>query len=392
MVLDHLTTYHREIDMLGLKVSHIIEMLKFCLENIILRVNDSFYRQESGVGTGYYSSVAYASIILQKTLEHVINDRTPLGFLCVYVDDCYGLWNGTMPELLDFVQALSSIWPNLKFIPTFEDSQKSVIFLDLTIHRTDSGFITKFYRKDTHSGTYLHYSSHCPMVQKINIVKNETRRIITNCSIPSDAEPHLKIMESNLLSCGYPPHFIKKYMDEAKDSPPNSSNQFDPKVPLLKIPYISEAFTRIIRKELKKSGINAVVIVKSSANIRRQYHRASPISCTCEVCELGIPCSARHVIYRAECKTCSEAYIGVTTRPFKMRAKEHERDISNWDTDTAFVPHLTRCSNPERSVTGFKWSILDRGAGWKDSFFREAAHINSHNPKINRTKSGWIIT
>ena len=157
-----------------------------------------------------------------------------------------------MPELLDFIQALSNIWPNLKFIPTFEDSQKSVIFLDLTIHRTDSCFITKFYRKDTHSGTYLHYSSHCPMVQKINIVKNETRRIINNCSNPCDADPHLKIMNENLLSCGYPPQFITKYMNEAKDSPPSSSNQFDPKVPLLKIPYISEAYTRIIRKELKK--------------------------------------------------------------------------------------------------------------------------------------------
>ena len=83
----HLKKYACEIDMMGLKTKHVIEMLKFTLENIILRVNDEYYKQDKGVGTGYYSSCAYAGVIIQDTLEQSIDDDTPLTSLSIYVDD-----------------------------------------------------------------------------------------------------------------------------------------------------------------------------------------------------------------------------------------------------------------------------------------------------------------
>ena len=280
------------------------------------------------------------------------------------------------------------------FIPTFEDDQQSLVFLDLIIERTPSGLITKFYRKDTHSGTYLHFSSHAPMALKINIVRNEAKRITSNCSIADDAKPHLDLLFTNLQKCGYPDHFILKYFHEAMSPVPAQRpprEPFDPKVPLLKIPYISEAVTRIIKAEIKKAGLEVKVIVQAGQNLRRTYHRATPRTCTCDVCDLGIPCHTRHVIYEAECNICHGSYDGVTTRPFKKREDEHDRALRYRNPDkSALAEHRQECTG-EWSTKSFTWKILDRGNGWKDSFIRESLQIKKNNPSLNRNWPGWTI-
>ena len=278
----------------------------------------------------------------------------------------------------------------MNFIPEFEDSDHTVIFLDLKITRTTSGLVTSFYRKETHSGTYLHFTSHAPIVQKINIIKNEARRITNNCTYPEDAEPHLSLLKTNLLKCGYPLAFIQKYMLEAKTNSPRSSYNLDPKTPRLCIPYISEAYTRFVRKEVKKAGIEAVVIVKSDKNLKKQFHKAPSITpCKCKICYQGIPCTTRHVMYNAECIECRKSYIGVTTRPFAIRLAEHNSSIKNNTDKSALTPHLEECTNPLQSTEGFIWTTLDRGKGWKDSFIREGVLINTMNPKINRNTTAW---
>ena len=388
----HLKKYACEIDMMGLKTKHVIEMLKFTLENIILRVNDEYYKQDKGVGTGYYSSCAYAGVIIQDTLEQSIDDDTPLTSLSIYVDDGYGLWHGTLEQLKLLISKINSIWPNVKFILEEEDENNSVVFLDLRITRTESALKTTFYRKDTHSGTYLHYKSHGPIIHKINIVKNETRRVIDNCSDPMDAEPHLKILSDNLERCGYPLNFIQKHMLIARSPPSKTTHEQDPNTPILSIPFISEAFTRIVRKEISKADINARVVVKAQPNLKRCFHKPPSVPCNCDICKLGIPCKIRHVVYNAECNACHQKYIGVTTRPFEERVKEHAAQIDRQNKKSALTEHLLECEdNLEKTIKGFSWSILDRGENWKDSFMREATHIRHLNPKINRNMSGWIL-
>ena len=404
----HLLKHYQKIDMMGLKVSHVIEILKFTLANITLRVNTQYYKQNSGVGTGYYSSGAYGGVILQETLESVIDDKTPIPCFSLYVDDGHSIWSGTKEELDEFISCLNDVWPSLEFIPEFEDKHQSLPFLDLKIVRTDKGFHTTFYRKPTHSGSYLHYTSHCPMIQKINIVKNETRRIMFNCTFSHDATPHLSQLKNDLKKSGYPEHFIEKYMSAAQTTPPSKNYSFDPKTPAISIPYISEAYTRVVKKELQKAGIEATVVVKSTGNLKRRFHHATPREdCEtnkqepkwCEACTVGIPCHTRNLVYNAKCRLCENSYVGVTTRPFKDRFGEHEASIRLKNTKSALSAHLMGnpekdqpgCPNPMPNPRGFEWSILDRGSSFKDSFFREALLINKEKPTLNRTKSGWVI-
>ena len=201
-VEEHLKEHRQDINLFGLEISHVITILKFMLENIIVKANGKVYRQLRGVGTGYHSSVGYGEIILDKTLRDCIDDNTPIEGISVYVDDSWALWHGSSQELQQFLDILNSRWPGLRFVLTEELGDCSIDFLDLRITRQQSALITTFYRKSTHSGSYLHFTSHCPMIQKINIVRNETRRIIGNCTHRADADPHLAQLRINLLKSG----------------------------------------------------------------------------------------------------------------------------------------------------------------------------------------------
>ena len=240
----------------------------------------------------------------------------------------------------------------------------------------------------------MHYTSHCPIVQKINLVKNEARRIVSLCTYRDDAKPHLQTLKANLLRSGYPESFITKYIrdgilnDKSKQQGPQPPN--DKQLPSMVIPYIHESFTRIVKKELKRSGIEARVLVRGHKNLKRTYHRPVSPKCNCETCESGISCRARYIVYKAECKDCSDSYIGVTTRPFRARWTEHERSIRQCDQKSALSEHFLVCQNPNKSISGYNFSILDRATNYKDSFIREGVAIRSFKPQINRNEPGWV--
>ena len=207
-------------------------------------------------------------------------------------------------------------------------------------------------------------------------------------------------MTNNLQKCGYPLTVINKAISEARCSrsgtatQKSKSRQTDPKAPLIKIPFISEAFTRIVKGNLRRAGLGpVVVIVQSGKNLRRNYHKPTTIACTCDTCASGIPCTARNIVYEATCRQCvpERSYIGVTTRPFKHRYYEHGLSIRNADEKSALQTHLQTCTNTDKSCTGFTWSIIDRGSTFKDCFIRESINITTHRPSLNRNQPGWTL-
>ena len=128
-------------------------------------------------------------------------------------------------------------------------------------------------------------------------------------------------------------------------------------------------------------------MIKSSGNLRTKFHRPLSPPCDCSICNVGIPCRARHVIYDAECKYCHQHYTGVTTRPFKVRYSEHEASIRFRNSKSALSDHLfvntddhQACQNPNSTILGYDWKVLDRARSYRDSFIREGVTINSTPP------------
>ena len=82
-----------------------------------------------------------------------------------YIDDYFGISTPTKKELEDFIQYVNEFDPSLSY--TYDISDTSVNFLDVSISMTQHGLTTDIFYKDTDSHSYLIYeSAHPPSCRK----------------------------------------------------------------------------------------------------------------------------------------------------------------------------------------------------------------------------------
>ena len=82
-----------------------------------------------------------------------------------YIDDYIGISTSTKKELEDFMQYVNNFHPSLSY--TYDKSDTSVDFLDISISKTKHGLTTDIVYKDTDTHSYLRYESdHPPSCKK----------------------------------------------------------------------------------------------------------------------------------------------------------------------------------------------------------------------------------
>ena len=101
-----------------------------------------------------------------------------------YIDDCIGATSSTREELTQFITAVNSFHPALKY--TWEISDTSLAFLDIKISIEGNGLCTSVYYKPTDSHSYLLYSSSHPSHVKNSIPFSQFLRLRRLCSDDSD--------------------------------------------------------------------------------------------------------------------------------------------------------------------------------------------------------------
>ena len=84
-----------------------------------------------------------------------------------YINDCIGATSSTREELTQFITAVNSFHPALKY--TWGISDTSLAFLDIKISIEGNGLCTSVYYKPTDSHSYLLYSSSHPSHVKNSI-------------------------------------------------------------------------------------------------------------------------------------------------------------------------------------------------------------------------------
>ena len=403
----YLETHQNNINLFGLTVDHIIQLLTFVLKNTYISYNNRFFIQESGVGTGNHSSGPYAEIIVDWTYEEamMVTNMRPRG-LTLYVDDAWMLWCDSRNRFDLFKAALNKIWATVKFEEEMEGTDKSINFLDLTITRTAEGLKYTFFQKSTNSGRYLHFTSHCAISTKLNIIKSETRRVINNCSDPADAYPHLEKIKKDFLNSGYPPTLINSTMLESIHKPAHTNTSESASKYILKVPYISEVQTRLMRKVLRDSGVEARLVVTSGRSIKSLIKPTTDQSCSrvnCYLCSNNMPCKTTHYVYELTCASCPEenypAYIGCSRRCVPKRMGQHEasvrrRNDENTPADHMLTTHPLPDSAPPVPRRGkpdfpsffsnWKPQILRKCRDTLDAYLWEGLKINQLKPSINK--------
>ena len=97
-----------------------------------------------------------------------------------YVDDVFSIWPHGDCELEKFLKHLNTQRRSIKF--TIEKENKGKLpFLDILIDRNNDKITTSVYRKPTHTGQYLHYTSNHPKSTKQAIVTSLQNRATMIC-------------------------------------------------------------------------------------------------------------------------------------------------------------------------------------------------------------------
>ena len=154
-----------------------------------------------------------------------------------YIDDCIGAISSSREELDQFITSVNSFHPALKY--TWEISETSLAFLDITVSIRGNVLCTSVHYKPTDSHSYLLYSSSHPSHVKNSIPYSQFVRLRRLCSDDSDFSSKLEEMCQFFEKGGYPVSVVKAGHHRAQQFDRQSSLQTSQKDKNDRIPFTS---------------------------------------------------------------------------------------------------------------------------------------------------------
>ncbi|KAI8485712.1 hypothetical protein Bbelb_365460 [Branchiostoma belcheri] len=360
-------------DRTNLSVDQVCELLELCLGCTYFTYKGQFYQQMHGCAMGSPVSPIVVNLYMEKFENKALstfNDTPPANWFR-YVDDTWCRLKKRVAA--DFFDHINQIDDNIKF--TQEPSHGNMLpFLDTkTIVEEDGNLRFEVYRKPTHTDQYLAFDSHHPLEHKLAVIKtlfHRANNIITSDQAKTDEHRHLR---GALAKCGYQNWTFNKALkpsDQSKKTqkckPLTNKNKAN-----ITIPYVqgvSEKLRRIFQ------NFNIATNFKPHSTLRQRlvHPKDRPHKGT-----------KANVIYRLKCEepNCNNTYIGETSRPLKVRYKEHCRPSAN-GYSSAIFHHLQH--NQGHSFKLESTDILDRETRWWERGVKEAIYERMYNPTLNR--------
>ena len=183
------------------------------------------------------------------------------------------------------------------------------------IKRDNEGRLqTKVYRKKTHTGQYLHYTSNQPEHVKIGTIKTLVRRAQIVCSTEESLADEFDYIKKTMRLNGYPEKLITKTIEQTLSFNSRSKNNQNLEAPKLFIPYEKE-ISEQLKRVANKYGLE--VIFRRSLSLKSKL-QTNPFK-TDSTCG---------VVYKITCSCCKK-YVGETGRTIEERIKEHQADVNN---------------------------------------------------------------
>ncbi|UYV75937.1 hypothetical protein LAZ67_13001868 [Cordylochernes scorpioides] len=254
------------------------------------------------------------------------NNQLKITFWKRYIDDILCITeNNNTTSILNF---LNNIKPFLTFTHEIEE-KNSLSFLDIILTRNSSKIETGIYRKKTHTGGYLNFSSFGPINHKISVIKTLSKRISTHCSNNLEkAQQERTILLNELQSNSYPTEFIKRQFHRSTFIPPSNSQS---QKLYCTLPY-SYGIERISRT-LKKYNINTIYQTPSNLKTLLRHPDTKHNTNNSQISNL---------IYRIPCRSCPATYIGETGKTLEERTNQHRTALKNYSPLSLLVDHALK--------------------------------------------------
>ncbi|XP_062716665.1 uncharacterized protein LOC134292023 [Aedes albopictus] len=360
------------------------ELVAFCLDTSYFMFRAQVYHQQFGTAMGSPLSPILADMVLDKLIDTVVQKLDyVIYFLKKYVDDFFLV----LPkDKVDYtLQVFNTYNEHLQFTVEVENENK-LPFLDVVVIRGDDQTLsTKWYAKPISSGRLVNYFSYHPLPQKMNVITNFIKRVIT-LSPQADAQMLKNIVHTNLRNNNYPTSLINRIfyraLSQATTEPtlsptPNiistDANSMPLHTPAHTTTTITEAASTTASVAIATTNaaipIAAVLdpdqntctpttpstknpttetfkyvslpyIPQLSQRISRCLQQDYPTVriANRKVNTVGLlhtrvkdridPMQQHNVIYRIPCNDCDKVYIGMTTNKLKKRISGHQSNIN----------------------------------------------------------------
>ena len=246
----------------------------------------------------------------------------------------------------------------------------------------DNTVSTGTFRKPTFTALYLRWDSFVPLQYKRNLVSCLIYRAYRICSNQSIFKHEITFIENMLLNNGYPKNFIcsrvKLFYQHINSQ--QSEIKYGPeqmKV-FVRLPFVGEhsyimkrQLCRLISLVAPQCRLNVIFSTQSLNFLNKSKVFPRPIT------------HNSRVVYKINCKHCSDFYVGITVRLLSQRIKEH-KSIENSALYQHMIDtgHSIDYSNPE---------ILERDNYKIRLLIKESLFIHSLSAPLNKALSSYNI-
>lgn len=365
--------------------------------------NEKYYLQIKGTAMGKTFAPAYANIFMANWEEEVFAKCTqkPTHY-CRYLDDIWGVWEGSEQEFQEFLKILNGHDPSIQLKAEFH--QQTIDFLDTTIykgpnfHQTNQ-FDIKVFFKSTDTHALLHKTSFHPRHTFSGVVRSQILRFKRICTREEDFRQAVKTLFGVLLTRGYGRSFLRRCLRTFKDKQRRQQKTPDNLFPIV-ITYNSTAM--MLTSRLKDNFMDimndndifpearVLSAYRRNPNLRDLFVRArlSPLTgvrphkldaqfvrlkfITNAVDGTVVPIRqafspmSRNCIYVLLCTKCAMKYVGQTKNTLSTRMMQHRYTFKHDTKDTPLVRHF-RDHGPD----AVKMAGLQRDVDWTDETRRK---------------------
>jgi hypothetical protein len=185
--------------------TEILNLVKTVLDQNYFSFNNEFYTQDSGLAMGAPSSAILAEVFLQE-VEHneiytILKKYNIEGYFR-YVDDILIIYDSQSTNIANMLIEFNNIHKNIQY--TREDeTNNSINFLDITIHRTASKLTYGIYRKPTTTDTMIHQTSCHPQQHKMSGIRYLAHRLHTYPMDKNEMKKESDIIKQMLTNNSY---------------------------------------------------------------------------------------------------------------------------------------------------------------------------------------------
>ena len=323
-----------------LSINEIKSLIELSLSKCYFLWDDKIYEFKNAGPIGLSLMVVMAEAFLQyienKAIQEAMNLTPPIDLKSYhrYVDDSHARFSN-INEAEKFKDILNKQNKNIQYTIEYENENKTLNFLDLSIINTKNGkYDFNIYRKEAITNVQIKTtSSHNPKILE-GVFKGFIHRAFNLCS-QNYIEQEIEFLVKVFVENGYERKELMKIINEMRRNRKhncNITNKSQVQDQTITLPWIPKLSPKL-KKNFKKAGYQ--VVFKSQSNLRNILTSKNKCS---------LPANSNPGVYKITCSCDNKPYIGETKIQVRNRVKQHMDQVEKGNhKNSALAFHAMTC-------------------------------------------------